>query len=319
MKATQTAPPRRRFSKALLIPAALLVAAVTSNGNIMYVSFGDRTGNSRPNTIEMYDTSTGQDLGVFANASSGLSLPEGLALNSAGDLFVANYGNNTIEEFTPGGVGTIFANTGLNGPTALGFDSAGNLYVANYWANSIEEFTPTGVGTVFATNGISFPVGLAFNSAGNLYVANAGTVTIERFTPGGVGSLFPTTGLGRPLLGGMTFDSAGNLYVGCQGTSEPVIERITPGGVGSVFAAAESSGLAFDNTGNLFTANYGDNSIQEFSAGGAQLSYDPTANSPYGIAIVPEPSVLAILALSSLLVLCPRSHKRRWTARQDIR
>ena len=55
---------------------------------------------------------------------------------------MANYGANTIEKFTPGGVGSVFATTGLNGPIGLAFDSAGNLYAANASNNTIEKFTP---------------------------------------------------------------------------------------------------------------------------------------------------------------------------------
>jgi len=49
-----------------------------------------------------------------------LNQPEGLAFNSAGDLFVANQLGNDIIEFTPGGVGSIFA-SGLANPIALAF------------------------------------------------------------------------------------------------------------------------------------------------------------------------------------------------------
>ena len=81
-----------------------------------------------------------------------------------GDLFVAN-ANDTITEFTPGGVGSVFATTGLDGPGGLAFDNAGNLFVANGISQTIEEFTPGGVGSVFASTGAAGPGGLAFNSA----------------------------------------------------------------------------------------------------------------------------------------------------------
>ena len=45
----------------------------------------------------------------------------------ADTLFVTNNGSNTIEQFTPGGVGSVFASIGVTGPTGLAFDSAGNL------------------------------------------------------------------------------------------------------------------------------------------------------------------------------------------------
>ena len=68
--------------------------------------------------------------------------PSGLAFDSAGNLYAANVNANTIERFTPGGVGSVFANTGLNYPLGLAFDSAGNLYAANLNNNTIEKFTP---------------------------------------------------------------------------------------------------------------------------------------------------------------------------------
>src|SRR5439155_871834 len=75
-------------------------------------------------------------------ATNGLNLPRGLAFDAAGNLYVANYGDNTIEKFTPGGVGSVFASTGLSSPIGLAFDAAGNLYAANSGDNTIEKFTP---------------------------------------------------------------------------------------------------------------------------------------------------------------------------------
>ena len=103
-------------------------------------------------------------------------------------LYMSNADNNTIEKFTPGGVGSVFASSGLNLPGGLAFDSAGNLFVANSGDNTIEKFTMGGVGSVFASSGLNAPAALAFDNSGNLYAANAGGTTIEKFTPGGVGS-----------------------------------------------------------------------------------------------------------------------------------
>ncbi len=75
----------------------------------------------------------------------------------ADTVYVANTSNSTIEEFTPGGIGSVFASTGLRFPYALAFDSSGNLYASNYGNNSIEEFTPGGVASVFASTGLAGP------------------------------------------------------------------------------------------------------------------------------------------------------------------
>jgi DNA-binding beta-propeller fold protein YncE len=84
-----------------------------------------------------------------------------LAFDKAGNLYVANFVSSTIEKFTPGGVGTVFASTGLNHPVGLAFDSGGNLYAVNSFDNTIYRFTPDGVGTLFASTGLNRPTYIA--------------------------------------------------------------------------------------------------------------------------------------------------------------
>src|SRR5205823_5893320 len=98
---------------------------------------------------------------------SGLNAPLGIAFDSAGNLYAANYSSNAIEKFTPGGVASFFANTGLNGPAGLAFDSAGNLYASIFAGNTIEKYTPGGAASLFANSGLNNPRYLAFtNDAG---------------------------------------------------------------------------------------------------------------------------------------------------------
>jgi len=167
-------------------------------------------------------------------ATTGLSFPSAIVFDEAGNLFVANPRNNTIEKFTPDGIGTEFANAadGLHQPVGLAFDTAGNLYVSNASGGStgmgsIEKFTPGGVGSVFADSGLQVPFGLAFDSAGNLYVSNNLISTIEKFSPTGQDlGVFANTGLDSPL--GMMFDPAGNLYVANRFSN--TIEKFSPTG-----------------------------------------------------------------------------------------
>ena len=177
-----------------------------------------------------------------------MNQPYGLAFDSAGNLYVANNGNSTIQKFTPGGIGSLFANTGLNRPVGLAFDSAGNLYVSNSGDDTIEKFTPGGVGSVFANTGLNQPYGLAFDSAGNLYVANFGSSTIEKFTPGGVGSVFVFgNGLSRPVF--IAFGP--RLYTvtpspGPNGSISPNTAQTVNGGGSVGFTATPDSGYMVD-------------------------------------------------------------------------
>jgi DNA-binding beta-propeller fold protein YncE len=69
-------------------------------------------------TIEEFNSSGVGTLvaNTVGNQPTGLNQPQGMAFDSAGNLYVANYGNNTIEEFNTSGVGTTFASSGLDNP-----------------------------------------------------------------------------------------------------------------------------------------------------------------------------------------------------------
>jgi sugar lactone lactonase YvrE len=281
----------------------LLCNSTTAGTDLIYVSYGDRRGFTRPNAIEGFDSAL-SDLGVFS--SSALSIPQGLALGSDGNIYVANFGNDTISRITREGVGFVFAHT-ASGPTSLVFDRTGNLYVANYWASNIQKFTPDGVGSLFATTGIIYPTGLAIDGSGNIYVANAGNLTIQKITPQGVVSTFAQTPEANRPFGGLACDDLGNLYLGCQATNGPGILKFTPNGVRSIFQAGLGlpTSFAFDGEGNIYAANYGSDTIIKLSPTGALLASASTLThdampSPWGIAVRPP----CRITCPTNLVLC---------------
>ena len=121
--------------------------------------------------IYKFDPSGGRT--VFA---SGLSGPEGMAFDGAGNLLVTETGTGTIYKYTPDGSRTTFA-SGLNGPASLVFGGSGNLYDAEFFGGIIYKFTPAGARTTFAT-GLSGPANLLFDTAGNLFEADFHSGTI---------------------------------------------------------------------------------------------------------------------------------------------
>ena len=187
--------------------------------------------------------------GVVSTFASGFNDPVGLAFDAAGNLYVANVGNDTVSEVTPAGAVSTFA-SGFNDPNGLAFDAAGNLYVANIGNDTVSKVTPAGVVSTFAS-GFNDPDGLAFDAAGNLYVANDGNDTVSEVTPAGVVSTF-ASGFNGP--DGLAFDAAGNLYVANDGNntvskvSDTVTVPFTLGGTavsGTDYSGVTASPLTF--------------------------------------------------------------------------
>ena len=181
------------FSRSVFLVAVVLIAFSTEAQNLFVSSYYWNT---------IFEFTPG---GVQSTFYSGLNYGAGLAFNSAGDLFVANFGelipNNTITKITPDGVESTFA-SGLDNPNGLAFDSAGNLFVANGNGGTITKITPDGVESTFASGISGVLTGLAIDSVGNLFVADAFNFgyesgTIIKITPDGIQSTF-ASGLTSP-------------------------------------------------------------------------------------------------------------------------
>ena len=132
--------------------------------------------------------------------------PSAIAVDSTGNLFIADFSNNVIREITPGGlVSTPFGSTSgfsgstngtgnsalFNTPNAVAIDGSNNIYVADTGNNSVRKISGTTVSTLAgATNGFNSPEGIAVDVSGNVYLADTGTHTIRKITPGGAVSIF---------------------------------------------------------------------------------------------------------------------------------
>jgi len=155
--------------------------------------------------------SSGTDDGVGSAAR--FSSPEGVAVDSQGNIYVADKGHHTIRKITSGGTVTTLAGfSGVQGssdgsgfavrfrfPSGVAVDQAGNVFVADTSNNLIRKVTSSGTVTTLAgalpvgsTDGtgtaarFNTPTSVSLDSAGNLYVADLGNSTIRKVTSGGV-------------------------------------------------------------------------------------------------------------------------------------
>src|ERR1019366_2088530 len=176
---------------------------------------------------------SGSDDGM--NSAARFYQPIGIALDGAGNLYLADSGNHTIREITPVGdnwVVTTIAGTArvagsddgtnqaalFNNPWGIAVDASNNVFVADTGNHTIRKLTPAGTNWVSATiagtagvkgsaNGANQtarfdgPTGLAVDAAGRLYVADANNDTIRMLTPVGTNWVV-TTIAGQAQAGG---------------------------------------------------------------------------------------------------------------------
>jgi sugar lactone lactonase YvrE len=193
--------------------------------------------------------------GVGATAS--FRGPGGIAIDAAGNLYVADIGNHTIRKITPSREVTTFAGSPgssgygdgagaaarFNSPRGVAIDGAGNLYVSDSGNYFVRKITPAGVVTglahVFQFEYPFGPKAIAADSVGNVYVTDptqsvvrlvepsgrVSTLAGAKGEPGNVDGPGATARFGYP--NGVAVDAAGNVFV--SDSTYHTIRRITPG------------------------------------------------------------------------------------------
>ncbi len=229
-------------------------------------------------------------------------VPEAVAIDAAGNLYVADTDNNRIRKVAPDGTVSTLGDAAAGTPAALSHpehvavDAAGNVYVSDRDDNQIRKIAPNGAVTIFAgeknagyADGTGAaaqfdkPEGLTVDGAGSLYVADLRNNRIRKIAPDGTVSTFAGSGASGRLDSkgtaaqlsspqSLTSDALGNLYV--ADNLGYVIRKIAPDGTVSTLIDAAHlhvglQALAVDADGNLYGVDTADNRMEKIAPNGA--------------------------------------------------
>ena len=235
--------------------------------------------------------------GMMPQSATGISLnsPSGLAVDSSGNVYIADTSNNRLEKVTPQGQLVVFAGGGTNAPSTTAQDAT--------------------------TVSITSPTGVAVDSADNVYVIDNGSL-VEKVTPAGQLSVVvgggtdpwwahgPVTQMGLSI-GSIAVDGPGNIYVNMgfildiaiDGSSPPVagggsdpLSTDWHGGLSTNIGGVTS--MAADGSGNIYFSS--GNSIVKESSGQVAIIAGTGANAP---STTPQTAVSVALSSPSGLTV----------------
>ena len=224
--------------------------------------------------------------------------PRGLAIDSSGNIYVADERNNLIRKISSSGYVSTYAGTGeegadngprlsatFNSPYGVAVDSSGNVYVADRDNSKIRKIDSSGIVNDFAS--ISYPNGVVIDSQGNVFSDSSGDA-IVKFDQSGNETLFA----GRKHTGGYQ------------------------DGLGELARFSQAKAIAIDSTDNIFVADRSNNRIRKVdrtgyvtTISGTEVSGDNDGpiesaqfSSPYGIAVI-------LLEISMLVIMKPKNQE----------
>jgi len=225
----------------------------------------------------------------WPGADGGFSSPVDLATDPAGNVYVADTGNDRVQAYSTSGTflrqwGISGGGSGeLDGPAGIALGPQELIYVVDSGNDRVQIFDATGAfGDLWGSPGAAYgefdgPFGVTTSPAGNVYVTDPGNDRVQRFTPTG-GVIAPPSEWGAGAEPrGIELDAAGSVYVVDAGPD--LVRKFDPAGnpvasfgaFGSAGALDDPTGIAADPDGNLYIADTGNDRVLQITRDGALI------------------------------------------------
>lgn len=342
--------------------------AADASGNV-YIADASHNVIRKVNTAGIISTLAGNGTSGFSGdggAATGAQLagPDGVAVDKAGNLYIADSGNMRIRKVSAAGIITTVAGSGnccnegdggpatsaqLSFPSGVAVDTAGNLYIADNGDNRIRMVNSASIISTIAGNGgpgysgdggsatqaeLNQPAGVAIDGSGNLYITDIANLRLRKVSAAGIITTLAGGGTGDGGLAvfgllntpwGIARDSAGNTYIADSGNNR--VRKVAASGIITTVAGVGTTGysgdggpgvsaqlnapagLALDTSGNLYIADTHNYRVRRLDtsgnittvAGNGSYGYtgdgDPAVNAQFG-----APWGLAVDSLGNLYI-----------------
>jgi len=281
--ASQTCTENVTFSPLAPGPRSGAVVLRDGTGNVLAMAYLNGVGQG-PQVVF--------DPGAPSILANGFSVPDGLAMDGAGDVYVSNGGFKDVVKIAAGTGTTSTVATSGTIVYNVAVDGAGNVFYTNPSGTKVWKVdAATGAVSSLAFSGLNAPEGIAVDNTGNVFVSDFNNKDVVELPWGGSGygaQRLVVGGLNGPV--GLAPDNLGNIYVADSQNNRVIKVNVSTGSytaIGSGFNTPRV--LALDAAGDLYVGDSGTGLLSEVEAGsGTQTTVASGLGALVGLTVDPQ-------------------------------